>query len=103
MSVDLAAILPLSEASADSAFTPLAGEAPVVRVARTMRGTAVVAAAESLVLRVSETLAAQGLSDIAVVAADRRGSRAHCLAAGLQHFSDPVSYTHLTLPTNREV
>jgi 2-C-methyl-D-erythritol 4-phosphate cytidylyltransferase len=89
MAVDLAAILPLSEASADSAFTPLAGETSVVRVARTMRGAAVVAAAESLVLRVRETLAAQGLSDVAVVAADRRGSRARCLAAGLQCFGQP--------------
>ena len=63
MAVDLAAILPLSEASADSALTPLAGQATVVRVVRTMRGAAVVAAAESLVLRVRETLAAEGIQN----------------------------------------
>jgi len=89
MVVDLAAILPLPEASGDSAFAPLAGEASVVRVARAMRGVAVVAAAEPLVARVRETLAAQELSDIAVVTADGPGTRARCLAAGLQHLSEP--------------
>ena len=31
------------------------------------------------------------------------GSRAICIARPSMHILEPVSYTHLTLPTNREV
>jgi 2-C-methyl-D-erythritol 4-phosphate cytidylyltransferase len=95
MAVDLASILPLPATFADdseAAFAPLAGEAPLVRVARTMLGAAVVAVAEPLVDRVCETLAAQSLSAVGAVAADNPGSRAHCLAAGLRYFNEPPRY-----------
>ena len=86
MAGDLAAILPLPAASAAAAFAPLTGGTPLVRIARTMFGTAVVAVAEPLAEDVGEALAAQGLSAIKVVVADHPGSRAHCVAAALQSF-----------------
>jgi 2-C-methyl-D-erythritol 4-phosphate cytidylyltransferase len=92
MAVGLAAILPLPAASADAAFAPLAGETALLRVARTMRGVAMVAVAEPLADRVRETLAAQGLSAIAVVAVENPGSRAQCVAAALQSFADRPSH-----------
>lgn len=84
MNDELAAILPLPATLADNAFIPLAGEAPLVRVARGMLGAAVIAAAAPVADAVGETLAAQGLSAVAVVAVDDPGSRTDCLAAGLQ-------------------
>jgi 2-C-methyl-D-erythritol 4-phosphate cytidylyltransferase len=92
MAGELAAILPLPATLADNAFAPLAGEAPLVRVARAMLGAAVVAAAAPLVDRVRETLAAQGLSSVDVAAAEEPGSRAQCLAAGLQQFRDATRH-----------
>ena len=91
MAVDLAAIVPLPATFVDNAaavFAPLAGEAPLVRVARTMRGAAVVAVAEPLAGAVRESLAAQGLSAVGVAVAENPGSRAQCLAAGLQYLND---------------
>jgi 2-C-methyl-D-erythritol 4-phosphate cytidylyltransferase len=88
------AILPLPMSVADNAaaaLTPLAGEAPHVRVLRTMLGAVaepaavVVAAAEPLVDDVRESLAAHGLSVAVAVAADP-GTRAQCLKAGLDYF-----------------
>ena len=73
---------------ADAVFAPLAGEAPLVRVALTMRGAAVVAVAEPMADAVRETLAAQGLSAVGVAVAEDPGSRAQCLAAGLQYLND---------------
>jgi 2-C-methyl-D-erythritol 4-phosphate cytidylyltransferase len=87
MAGELAAILPLPVALADNAFTLLAGEAPLVRVARVMAGAVVVAAAAPLVDRVRETLAVQGLSAVEVVSVEASGHRAQYLAAGLQHFA----------------
>jgi 2-C-methyl-D-erythritol 4-phosphate cytidylyltransferase len=92
MAVDLAAILPLPAMLADNpwaVFGPLAGEAPLVRVARTMLGAAVVAVAEPLVDAVRETLATHGLSVVGVAVAENPGSRAQCLAAGLEYLQDP--------------
>ncbi len=92
MAADLAAILPLPTAFADNAaavFEPLAGEAPLVRVVRTMRGAAVVAVAEPLVGAVRESLAAHGLSTVGVAVAEEPGARAQCLAGGLHYFIDP--------------
>jgi 2-C-methyl-D-erythritol 4-phosphate cytidylyltransferase len=83
---ELAAIVPLPATLADNAFVLLAGKAPLVRVAGTLVGAAVVAAAAPLVDRVSETLAAQGLSEVGVASVQGPGSWAQCLAAGLQHF-----------------
>jgi 2-C-methyl-D-erythritol 4-phosphate cytidylyltransferase len=91
MATDSAAILPLPNTFADNAdavFTPLAGDAPLVRVARTMLGAAVIATAEPLVCAVRETLAAHGLSAVDVTVAEPPCSRAQCLAAGLQHLKD---------------
>ena len=91
MAENIAAILPLEAAFAESAgavFAPLAGEAPLARVARTMLGSAVVAVAEPLADAVRETVAAQGFSAIAVAVAENPGSRARCLAAGLQYLND---------------
>jgi 2-C-methyl-D-erythritol 4-phosphate cytidylyltransferase len=85
MAGELAAILPLPTTLADNAFVPLAGEVPLVRVARAMLGAAVVAAAAPLVDRVRETLAAQGLSSVDVVPVEGPGSLVRCLAAGLRH------------------
>jgi len=88
MAEDLAAIVPLPTTYVDNAaaaFDPLAGEAPLARVVRTMRGEAVVATAEPLVGAVRESLAAHGLSAVGVAVAEDPGSRAQCLAAGLQY------------------
>lgn len=88
MQTELAAILPLPDTFADNAdavFSPLAGEAPVVRAARTMRGAAVIAVAEPLIGAVRKTLAAHGLSAVSVTVAEGLGSRAHCLEAGLRY------------------
>jgi 2-C-methyl-D-erythritol 4-phosphate cytidylyltransferase len=87
----VAAILPLPAAFVDdpaAAFDPLAGQSPLGRVARTMLRPAVVAVAEPLVEQVVETLAAQPMSGVDVVAAEDPGSRAQCLAAGLRHFEE---------------
>ena len=73
--------------NAGAAFAPLAGEAPLARVASTMLGAAVVAVAEPLADGVREMIAAQGLSAIGVVVAENPGSRAQCLAAGLRYLN----------------
>ncbi|HKH51524.1 MAG TPA: 2-C-methyl-D-erythritol 4-phosphate cytidylyltransferase [Mycobacterium sp.] len=91
MVADLAEIVPLPATFVDNAaavFDPLAGEAPLVRIVRTMRGVAVVAVAEPLVDEVRESLAAQGLSAVDVAVAEDPGTRAQCLAAGLHHLKD---------------
>jgi len=91
MADDLAAIVPLPATYVDNAvaaFGPLAGEAPLVRVVRTMRGEAVVATAEPLADAVRESLAAHGLSVVGIAVAEGPASRAHCLAAGLQYLKD---------------
>jgi 2-C-methyl-D-erythritol 4-phosphate cytidylyltransferase len=91
MAEDLAAIVPLPATyveNAAAAFDPLAGEAPLARVVRTMRGEAVVAAAEPLVDAVRESLAAHGLSAVGVAVAEGPGSRVQCLAAGLHYLKD---------------
>jgi 2-C-methyl-D-erythritol 4-phosphate cytidylyltransferase len=97
------AIVPLPISVADNraaAFTPLAGEAPLIRVLRTMLGAvteeaAVVATAESLVDDVREYLAAHGLSVGVAVAA---GTRAQCLVAGLDYLErKSVSPRHVLI------
>jgi 2-C-methyl-D-erythritol 4-phosphate cytidylyltransferase len=100
------AIMPLPMTVPDNAaaaVTPLAGEAPLVRILRTMLGVVaepaavVVAAAEPLVDDVRESLAAQGLS-VAVTAAADPGSRAQCLSAGLEYFErEGVSPQHVVV------
>jgi 2-C-methyl-D-erythritol 4-phosphate cytidylyltransferase len=89
MAADLAAIVPMPATFADNAaFAPLAGEPPLARVAGTMLGAAVVAVAEPHIDAVRESLAAHGLSDVGVAVAEDPGSRAQCLAAGLQYLKD---------------
>ena len=95
MAVELAAIVPLSATFTDSAaaaFDPLAGEAPLARVVRAMCGEVVVAVAEPLVGAVRESLAAHGLSAAGVAVAEDPGSRAQCLAAGLEYLKDQPSH-----------
>jgi 2-C-methyl-D-erythritol 4-phosphate cytidylyltransferase len=91
MATDLAAILPLTAAfvhNAAAVFGSVAGEPPLARVVRTMRGAVVVAATEPLVDAVRESLAAHGLSTVGVAVAEEPGSRARCVAAGLHYFED---------------
>jgi 2-C-methyl-D-erythritol 4-phosphate cytidylyltransferase len=91
MAENIAAIVPLQAMYAENTgavFAPLAGEAPLARVASTMLGAAVVAVAEPLADGVREMIAAQGLSTIGVVVAENPGSRAQCLAAGLRYLND---------------
>jgi 2-C-methyl-D-erythritol 4-phosphate cytidylyltransferase len=88
MPADPAAILPLPTCYADDSgavFTAVAGRPSLARVVATMPGAAVVAVAAPIVGAVRDTLAAQGLSSAAVVAADNPGTRAQCLAAGLAY------------------
>jgi 2-C-methyl-D-erythritol 4-phosphate cytidylyltransferase len=95
MAENIAAILPLQATFTENTravFAPLAGEAPLARVARTMLGAAVVAVAEPLAGAVRETLVAQGLLTIGVAVAENPGSRAQCLAAGLQYLNDTPGY-----------
>lgn len=88
MAADLAAILPLPTTFADNAFAPLAGQTPLVRVAQSMVGSAVVAVAEPLADRVREALAAQGLSAVGVAVAAEPGTRAGAIAAALNYLKD---------------
>jgi 2-C-methyl-D-erythritol 4-phosphate cytidylyltransferase len=90
MATDVAAILPLPTTFTGDAtpFVPVAGAPPLVRVARTMPGAAVVATAESLADQVRESLVTHGLSAVGVAVAEGPGSRAHCLAAGLQYLTE---------------
>ena len=91
MAAPLAAIVPLPATFADNAaaaFAPLAGQAPLARVAATMLGASVVAVAESLADAVRESLAAHGRSDVGVAVAEAPGSRAQCLTAGLRYLKD---------------
>jgi 2-C-methyl-D-erythritol 4-phosphate cytidylyltransferase len=91
MAAELAAIVPLPATFADNAaavFAPLAGQAPLARVAATMLGDSVVAVAEPLAAAVRESLAAHGRSDVGVAVAEDPGSRAQCLTAGLHHLKD---------------
>jgi len=97
---EFAAIVPVPETVSDNtsaAFGPLAGESPLVRVVRAALGgeaTVVVAAAEPLVEICRESLAAQGLPSITVVAARGRGARADCLAAAMEHTSERFVLVH---------
>jgi 2-C-methyl-D-erythritol 4-phosphate cytidylyltransferase len=91
MTPDCAEIVPLPAMSVDNAaavFAPLAGEAPLARVVRTMRDSVVVAAAEPLLGAVRKSLAVHGLSGVGVAVADDPGTRAQCLVAGLHHLED---------------
>jgi 2-C-methyl-D-erythritol 4-phosphate cytidylyltransferase len=86
-----AAIVPLP-ATADPAaiFAPIAGEPPLTRVVGMLLGRVaqpriVIAAAEALVARAHDVLAAHGWSALAIVAAPEPGDRRSALAAGLRH------------------
>ena len=88
MTEELAAILPLPKSVADAAvLAPVVGETALSRVVRMMRGVVVVGADPGMVEVVRESLAGQGLSAVAVVAADGPGLRAQCVAAGLRHLA----------------
>jgi 2-C-methyl-D-erythritol 4-phosphate cytidylyltransferase len=88
MARDLATILPLPTTLAETAFAPLAGEAPVLRVARTMVGAAAIVVAEPVAGVLRETLAVHGLSAVGIAVTEDPGTWAGYLAAGLQHLED---------------
>jgi 2-C-methyl-D-erythritol 4-phosphate cytidylyltransferase len=98
---EVVAIVPLPSAVAGNkaaAFDPVAGQAPLVRVLRTMisglsgSGDAVVAAAEALIDDVRECLAVHGLSTVGLAVSDGRADRAGCLTSALEHLaSEEVS------------
>ena len=80
--MELSGIVPLPISVADNpaaAFLPLAGEAPLPRVVRTVLGAVaepgrvIVAAAEPLVDDVRAVLASQDLPPVSIVAVDRIG------------------------------
>lgn len=89
---NLAALLPLPMSVADNkatAFAPLAGEAPLVRILRSMLGGvtepgAVVAVAAPLVEDVRETFAVHDLS-VGIAVTTGSATRAQCLLAGLEY------------------
>jgi 2-C-methyl-D-erythritol 4-phosphate cytidylyltransferase len=98
--VDVSAIVPLPSSVADHpavAFAPVAGEAPVVRIVRSLLDAVpedrmTVAAAEPVAVDCREVLAAQGFS-VAVSVASGPGARAHCLIAALEYLANkPVSH-----------
>ena len=97
---EFSAIVPVPDKVADNkqaAFAPLAGEAPLVRVVRAAGGdetSVVVTAAETLVDDCRKSLALHGLSSISVIPAADPGSRAHCVAAGLDHTSARFVLVH---------
>lgn len=100
------AIVPLPMTVADNtaaALTPLAGQAPLVRILRTMLGAGiepaavVVATAEPLLDDVRESLAGHGLSAAVAVAADP-GGRAQCLTAALEYLErEDISPHHVVV------
>ncbi|BBY82837.1 2-C-methyl-D-erythritol 4-phosphate cytidylyltransferase [Mycolicibacterium pulveris] len=99
----LSAIVPLPISVAQntaSAFLPLAGQSPLVRIVRAMLDAVteparvVVAAAEPLVADVRAALADS--ATVAVAVADTPGARLQCLRAGLEHLErQSVSTTHV--------
>lgn len=103
--VELSAIVPLPVSVVDNraaALAPLTGEAPLVRVVSLMLGPAavpeargvVVATAEPLVDDVRASLAAGGMSSVAVAVAEGSGGRTGCVAAGLKYLASSAT----TLP-----
>ena len=92
--MELSGIVPLPISVAGNpaaAFLPLAGEAPLARVVRTVLGAVaepgrvIVAAAEPLVDDVRAVLASQDLPPVSIVAVTGSASRAHCLDAALEY------------------
>jgi 2-C-methyl-D-erythritol 4-phosphate cytidylyltransferase len=101
--MELSAIVPLSTAvweDSAAAFTPLAGEPPLVRTLRTVltavtEPATVVATVEQLVDDVFECLAAHRLSVGVAVAP---GKRARCLMAGLEYLENKsISSQHVLI------
>jgi 2-C-methyl-D-erythritol 4-phosphate cytidylyltransferase len=89
VTTDLGAIVPLPAAVADNAFAPVAGETSLARVVRSMLPSGVVVAcAGTLADDVRESLAADGLSTVAIAVADGIGTRGDCLAAGLEYLGN---------------
>jgi 2-C-methyl-D-erythritol 4-phosphate cytidylyltransferase len=93
---EVRAIVPLPSAVADNkaaAFSPVAGQAPLVRVLKTMisglsePGDAVVATAEALVDDVRECLAAHDLSTVGLAVPGGQADRAGCLTSALEYLA----------------
>ncbi|AFM18295.1 4-diphosphocytidyl-2-methyl-D-erythritol synthase [Mycolicibacterium chubuense NBB4] len=97
--MSLTAILPVPVCFADrpdAVFTPVAGQAPLVRAVRTLESSAqvLVAAAAPLADAVRETLDSQSFSRVRVVVAAPRGERAECVAAALRVVDGPYVLVH---------
>ncbi|UNB54768.1 2-C-methyl-D-erythritol 4-phosphate cytidylyltransferase [Mycolicibacterium sp. YH-1] len=92
------AIVPVDTTVAPhAALAPVAGEAALVWVVRSLLGPGRVPAARVVVATIAMTVAdvrsaleAAGLADVAVVASAEPGSRGQCLAAGLEHLGREV-------------
>ncbi len=99
----VSAIVPLAISDTDAAFVMLAGQAVVLRVVRALLdvvsplGQVIVAAAEPLAHDVRETLTDNGLSVAHVAVATRRGTRADCVAAGLEYVASQRTCTQHVL------
>jgi 2-C-methyl-D-erythritol 4-phosphate cytidylyltransferase len=98
--------LPISVAhNKPSAFAPLAGESPVLRVVRALgvEAAVVVAVAEPLVGEVRTILDAHEVSSTRVAAVSGAGTRAHCLIAALELLEgEPVSPRHVLVHDIRQ-
>jgi 2-C-methyl-D-erythritol 4-phosphate cytidylyltransferase len=85
--------LPISVAVDPSAtFHPVAGQAPLLRIVRTLLGAApepsvVVAAAERLAKDVRQLLTDADLASVGVAPVGGSASRGQCLIAGLEHIA----------------
>jgi 2-C-methyl-D-erythritol 4-phosphate cytidylyltransferase len=110
--MEVAAIVPVPdtvEGNKAAAFTPLAGESPLVRVVKAALGAGtpvVVAAVETLVEQCRKSLGDHGVSSVDVISAGE-GSRAHCLIAALEKSAPDVVLVHdihrpLTSPALQE-
>lgn len=91
--------LPLAWTTDSWAFTPVAGEPPLVRAVRSVLGHVavgrfVVAAAPTLGAAARDCLSSAGLASVAVAVAREPGSRQQALVAALEHLGiEPHSST----------
>jgi 2-C-methyl-D-erythritol 4-phosphate cytidylyltransferase len=104
--VEFSGIVPLPATVAENktaAFLPLAGEATLIRTVRALLGAVaepgrvVVAAAESLIDDVRESLAAHGVPSVGVVPVADPATRADCLTAALEYLESKTLSTRYVL------
>ncbi len=101
--MDLSVIVPLPATVAENraaAFAPLAGEAPLARVVRSVSGRTrplVVATAAELAEEVRDCLAAHELTAVAVAVVEGSATRCDCVEAGLRHLGGESNPSRLVL------